>query len=152
MATSLARFQWPTQRETIQGISASVSTQVPQHPPFFDLRISSPMDALGFPCLFPCFFVLFDDTGGEAHAGFVKKFVAAQVVMMRACQHENIAQLFGVFQVQGSCGGFLGARRQIADIHRFFGCCKRTKNDGDPWLFGSDIFTIDLHFWWICHM
>jgi hypothetical protein len=98
------------------------------------------------------FFVLFDDTGGEAHAGFVKKFVAAQVVMMRACQHENIAQLFGVFQVQGSCGGFLGARRQIADIHRFFGCCKRTKNDGDPWLFGSDIFTIDLHFWWICHM
>jgi len=65
---------------------------------------------------------LFDDTGGEAHAGFVKKFVAAQVVMMRACQHENIAQLFGVFQVQGSCGGFLGAWRQIADIHRFFGC------------------------------
>lgn len=104
--------------------TVSACFSLPQLPPFFDLRISSPMDALGFPCLFPCFFCLMTPEGKPTQ-GSKKIRWAAQVVMMRACQHENIAQLFGVFQVHWGAGRGISwgsapdCVRKMMEIHGF---------------------------------
>lgn len=40
-----------------------------------------------------------------------------QVVMMRACQHENIAQLLGVFQVADGSSGWWGLDRTLETLN-----------------------------------